>query len=187
MIIYIHGFGSNGEGSKAKAFRKYFKSIEEDFIAPSLSYVPALAIQTLEELIESYDEVKLIGSSLGGFYTMYLGDKYNLKSVVINPSIFPYVTLEQCLGQTPNFYDQSTFEWNKAHIEMLKNYKTKIKNQQNFMLLSQKGDELLDYKEAVDKLLKASLHVEEGGSHSFEKIERHFENIKKFFYEKHTI
>jgi len=70
---------------------------------------------------------------------------------------------------------------------MLKNYKTKIKNQQNFMLLSQKGDELLDYKEAVDKLLKASLHVEEGGSHSFEKIERHFENIKKFFYEKHTI
>ena len=25
MIIYIHGFGGSGEGSKAKAFRKYFK------------------------------------------------------------------------------------------------------------------------------------------------------------------
>ena len=53
MIIYIHGFGGSGEGSKAKAFREYYK--KEGFIAPSLSYVPQLAIKTLEELIESYD------------------------------------------------------------------------------------------------------------------------------------
>jgi len=51
MIIYIHGFGSHGYGSKAKIFREYFISIREDFIAPSLSYVPELAIRTLEELI----------------------------------------------------------------------------------------------------------------------------------------
>ncbi|MGM0623987.1 MAG: hypothetical protein ACQESH_08240 [Campylobacterota bacterium] len=25
MIIYIHGFGGSGEGSKARAFRNYFK------------------------------------------------------------------------------------------------------------------------------------------------------------------
>ena len=69
MIIYIHGFGGSGQGSKAKLLCEYFKSIEEDFIAPSLSYVPELAISTLQELIESYHgEVYLIGSSLGGFY-----------------------------------------------------------------------------------------------------------------------
>ena len=180
MIIYVHGFGGSGEGSKAKAFREYFKSINEDFIAPSLSYVPSLAIKTLEELIESYDDVKLIGSSLGGFYTMYLGNKYDLKSVVINPSVFPYVTLNRCVGQAPNFYDESSFEWNEVHVQMLKNYEIQIKNQKNFMLLVQKGDELLDYKEAVAKLPNSSLHVEEGGSHSFEKIEYHFEGIKEF-------
>ena len=69
MIIYIHGFGGSGEGSKAKAFRNYFASIKEPFIAPSLSYVPELAIRTLEELIDAYPgEVSLIGSSLGGYY-----------------------------------------------------------------------------------------------------------------------
>ena len=51
MIIYIHGFGSSGEGHKAKQFREYFK--DDGFIAPSLSYIPDLAIKTLEELIES--------------------------------------------------------------------------------------------------------------------------------------
>ena len=83
MIIYIHGFGSSGEASKAKLFRKYFKSIGENFISPSLSYVPTLAIKTLEELIESYHEdVYLIGSSLGGYYSTYLSQKKEVKKVV---------------------------------------------------------------------------------------------------------
>jgi len=40
MTIYIHGFGSSGQGGKAKLFRQYYHSIGEPFIAPSLSYVP---------------------------------------------------------------------------------------------------------------------------------------------------
>lgn len=63
MIIYVHGFGGSGEGTKAKLFREYFK---ERFIAPSLSYVPDLAIKTLEERIISYHhEAVLILNTLG--------------------------------------------------------------------------------------------------------------------------
>ena len=40
MTIYIHGFGSSGQGGKAVPFREYFKDISEPFIAPSLSCVP---------------------------------------------------------------------------------------------------------------------------------------------------
>ncbi|MFT7005286.1 MAG: putative esterase YcpF (UPF0227 family) [Sulfurimonas sp.] len=182
MIIYIHGFGSNGFGSKAKSFRKYFKNIDENFIAPSLSYIPELAITTLEELIDSYDgDVKLIGSSLGGFYSIYLAQKYNLKAVLINPAIFPHITLKRVLGSAPSFYDDSSYEWKESHLEMLKNYETDVINQDNFMLLTQKGDELLDYKEAVDKFSDAKLFVEEGGNHGFNGIERHFKNIENHF------
>ncbi|QOY52464.1 YqiA/YcfP family alpha/beta fold hydrolase [Candidatus Sulfurimonas baltica] len=181
MIIYIHGFGGSGEGSKAKAFRDYFKSLDEDFIAPSLSYIPELAIQTLEELIESYKgEVKLIGSSLGGFYTIYLAKKHELKGVLINPSIFPYETLGKLIGYATSFYDESSFEWKDSHIKMLKNYKVDEVNQNNFMLLVQKGDEVLDYKEAVNKFVNASVIAEEGGSHGYDHIERHFERIREF-------
>ena len=180
MIIYIHGFGSSGEGHKAKQFREYFK--EDGFIAPSLSYIPELAIKTLEELIESYNgKVTLVGSSLGGFYSIYLSQKYNLKSVLINPSIFPYITLKKVLGDAPSFYDDSSFTWKESHIEMLQNYVIDEVNQKNFMLLVQKGDETLDYNEAVNKLQDSSLIIEEGGSHSFDAIERYFDKIREFF------
>jgi len=180
MIIYIHGFGGSGLGSKASKFREYFKKQGMDFIAPSLSYVPTLAIKTLEELIESYDDVQLIGSSLGGFYSIYLSNKYNLKAILINPSTQPYVTLDNYKGHAPSFYDESYFSWNDEHIKTLKEYKTKIQNQSNFFLFLQKGDELLDYKKALDILPNASLVLEEGGDHSFLDINKYFDNIKTF-------
>lgn len=186
MIIYIHGFGGSGKGIKATLFREYFKNKDEYFIAPSLSYIPELAIQTLEELIESYDkDVVLIGSSLGGFYSIYLAQKYSLKAVLINPSIFPFETLKLVLGTAPNFYDNSTFEWSENHIEMLKQYVSDVKDQSNILLLVQKGDELLNYKHALNKVPDASHIVEDGGNHSFENIERHFEKIDSFLKIKH--
>lgn len=188
MIIYIHGFGGCGEGSKAKVFRKYFKSIGAKFIAPSLSYVPTLAIKTLDELIESYQEdVYLIGSSLGGYYTTYLSQKKEVKKVIlINPAVKPTVTLSRALGDALNYYDESYYSWNKKHLDMLTPYEYKfssisVRDKENFLLMVQKGDTLLDYNEAVEKYDGAIQIVEEGGNHSFENIENHFETIKKFF------
>lgn len=48
------------------------------------------------------------------------------------------------------------------------------------MLLLQKGDETLDYTEAVNKFANATLVIEEGGSHSFDNIERYFEKTEEF-------
>lgn len=182
MILYIHGFGGSGEGFKARVFRKYYKAKNEDFIAPSLSYIPELAIKTLEELIELHKgNVCLIGSSLGGFYAIYLAQKYKLKAVLINPSVYPSVTLNKCLGNAPNFYDASYFEWTESHIIMLKTHETNVTKQSDFMLLLQKGDEVLNYKEAAEKFSKAELIIEEGGNHSFDGIERYFQKVDAFF------
>jgi len=181
MIIYIHGFGSSGQGKKSSVLREYFKSKNIAFIAPSLSYIPTLAIQTLEELIDSYDKVQLIGSSLGGYYTLYLSQRYKLKAVLINPSICPYTTLNLYIGNAPSFYDDSTFQWTSRHIESLKSYQILPKHQENMMLMLQKGDETLDYKKAIDFLPDAKHIVEENGNHSFEGIERFFEEIRDFF------
>ena len=181
MIIYIHGFSSHGYGGKARALREYYADKEEAFIAPSLSYIPELAIQTLEELIEVCGkDVKLIGSSLGGFYTIYLAQKYGLKAVLINPSIFPYETLKMTLGTPPNFYDGSHFEWKESHLEMLRKYETNITHHKDFFLLVQKGDDVLDYREALNKLPNAKTVAEEGGDHSFLGIENYFDEMEEF-------
>jgi predicted esterase YcpF (UPF0227 family) len=183
MIVYIHGFGSSGEGMKAKLFREHMKASGVRFIAPSLSYIPELAIKTLEELIESYENEKiyLIGSSLGGFYSIYLSNKYNLKATLINPSIYPYKTLPKVLGNAPSFFDESSFTWMQFHIDSLKKYEVDVPKQENILLLVQKGDETLNYEEAVKRLPKSTMVVEEGGDHGFVGIERHFSRVKEFF------
>ncbi len=181
MIIYIHGFGSSGHGGKATLFREYF---EDELIAPSLSYIPTLAIDTLEQLINIYlqtdEEVSLVGSSLGGYYAIYLANKYNLKAVLINPAVYPYKTLDK-VGISMNYYDMSSFEVTTEHIQTLRGLEVNnIKNQDNFMVLLQTDDEVLDYTQAVEKLSNSELIIEEGGNHTFENIESYFRKIGSF-------
>ncbi len=183
MIIYIHGFGSSGKGGKSLQLRDYFKSQNIPFISPSLSYVPELAIDTLEQLIESYDEVVLIGSSLGGFYSIYLAEKYGLKAVLINPAVDSPNTLRRMLSLdslAKNYYDDSHFEWSENHVNMLLNCRVKEIQNGNYFLLLQTGDDVLDYKDALFKLPNAKSIVEEGGTHPFEGIERYFDNMREF-------
>lgn len=182
MIIYIHGFGSSGLGGKASQFRDYFNARDTPFIAPSLSYVPELAMTTLEELINSYDKVQLIGSSLGGYYAIYLAEKYGLKAVLINPAVRSVSTLSHAAnmkGYAKNYYDESSFSWQESHIEMLKNYFVEASSK-DYLLMLQTADEVLDYKSALEMVPNAKLILEEGGNHSFEKIERHFDEISQF-------
>ena len=184
MIIYIHGFGSSGEASKAKMLRAYCQENKIRFIAPSLPTIPDLAIKTLSELIESYQDnepVHLMGSSLGGYYSLYLSDKYNLKAVLINPAINAPETLKRAIGHGVSYYDNSTYEWNESHLDMLESYEIEEPNLDNLLVLLQKGDEVLDYEEAQDVLEVAKMVVEEGGNHSFEGLDRHLESIKRFF------
>ncbi|MEA3371742.1 MAG: YqiA/YcfP family alpha/beta fold hydrolase [Campylobacterota bacterium] len=182
MIIYIHGFGSSGRGMKAKILKEEFK--DEHFIAPSLSYVPELAIETLKELITAFsktEKVYLIGSSLGGYYSIYLADYFNIPAVLINPSTKPTVTLKKVLGNPNNFYDGASYEWNENHLKMLEQYEVKTIKPELYMLLTQKGDETLDYKEALNKLKGCKTFLEDGGSHSFENIQKDVQNIRAFF------
>ena len=50
----------------------------------------------------------------------------------------------------------------------------------NYMLLVQKGDELLNAQEALDKFNGATVIAEEGGTHGFDGIENHFDKIRNF-------
>lgn len=186
MIIYIHGFASCGFGSKAQKFKEYF---EDEIITISLPTIPALAIDTLEQIIEAFlnkeEDVFLVGSSLGGFYSLYLANKYDLKAVLINPAVNPTSTLHRYEGVefVTNFYDNSRFEFTSNHIKSLKNYEVDfIKNPQNFITLLQEEDEVLDFSDAALKLENTELIIEEGGSHSFDGIERYFRKINSFFY-----
>lgn len=185
MIIYIHGFASSGFGQKAQEFKKYFK---DEIITISLSNIPILAIHTLEELItyslKKGEKVFLIGSSLGGFYSLYLANKYNLKAVLINPALNPRKTLTRfySFGLVSNYFDGSKFEITREQLDSLQKYEVSlIQNSKNILCFMQKGDEIIDYKEVELRLKDCELILEEGGNHTFANIDRHFLKIDDFF------
>jgi len=182
MIIFIHGFGSSGFSFKAQKTKEYFKN-REVVLTPSLSYVPYLAIDTLEQIIEyalPKESVYLIGSSLGGFYSIYLSNKYDIKAVLVNPAVNAHKTLGKYEGMATNYYDLSQFEWNSSHVKQLENLIVEHPKEENFLLMLQKGDEVLDYKEALNKLPNATLILEDGGDHSFTNYEKHLPTIESF-------
>ena len=184
MIVYIHGFGSSGESNKAVIFKDFFKTIGEKCIAPSLSYIPDLAVQTLEELVNACDEKwYVIGSSLGGYYATYLAQHARVEKVVlINPSVDPKKTLRRVLGEAHHYYDGSYFAWNETHLSMLERFETNVDAyKEKFMVLLQTGDEVLDYREAVAKYAGSEVIVEEGGEHGFDGIERYLDKVRRFF------
>ncbi|MCV5803783.1 esterase YqiA, partial [Escherichia coli] len=55
-----------------------------------------------------------------------------------------------------------------------------IASKHSFWLLKQKEDEVLDYRQAVDKFAKAKQTIEQGGDHSFVGFERYPAKIIEF-------
>ena len=182
LIIYIHGFASSGNGTKAQLFKQHFKDIT--YLNPSLSHIPQLAIETLENIISAFQahyEIILMGSSLGGYYTLYLSQKYHLRAILINPAIKSHATLKKYEGLNPSFFDGSRFEMTLKHLEFLHTLECQeVHAQEKILLLLQKGDAVLDYKDALNKLPKVNIVLEEGGDHGFCDIEKHFERIDSF-------
>ncbi len=187
-VIYIHGFGSSGFGTKAQIFREHFHRKGVRFLAPSLSYVPELAVTTLCETVEvcGVSEVVLTGSSMGGFYAAWLAHRYGIRAVLINPAMTMVQPFERLLGLQRNYYDGSRFEWTQAHYDMLKKYRVQIEDAQwagLVLLLLQEGDEVLDHRVTLDifrSLPKDAIIAEPGGNHAFVNIEKHMEKIDAF-------
>lgn len=182
MIIYIHGFGSSGKGKKAQLFKEHYKN--EEFYAPSLPYIPELAICNLEEMIENNiqrDKIVLIGSSLGGFYAMYLSQKYKLKAVLINPAADPISLSETLEGEQKSWFDESTFKWQTTHTAYLDKMKSEMNTDFSHTLSFIKtGDEILDYRVSQSVLKNSYLEIIDGGDHSFLDIINHFKQIDSF-------
>jgi len=182
MVLYIHGFGSSGCSKKASLLRSRFKNT---LLAPSLSSIPNLAIQTLTELITTLQSVhiqpRLMGSSLGGYYALWLASQFDLKAVLINPSIYPYRTLSDYIGMNQNYYDHTHYEWSEAHVRSLKQYEVNTIDEKNLLFLLQKGDTLLDYRQALHRFPNGAFDIENAGTHEYEGLERKLDLIHHFY------
>ncbi|MFA0413615.1 esterase YqiA [Vibrio renipiscarius] len=186
LLLYIHGFNSSPLSHKANVMVQYCADNRPDIkvVVPQLPCFPQQAAECLMSLIEQYQQdyqIGLVGSSLGGYLSMWLNAQFGFKAVVVNPAIKPYELLLDYLGEQENPYTHEHYVLQAHHIEELKALDvTQLKNPSDFWLLQQTEDEVLDYRQAVEKFVLAKQTVEIGGDHSFVDFERYPEQIIQF-------
>ena len=190
-ILYIHGFNSSPLSLKAEQTRLYIgKNFPQvDFYCPQIASNPKGAIDQLEGIIQSVPKNSswyLIGSSLGGYFASYLSQKYNFPSVLVNPAIKPFELLNDYLGEQVNPYTEEVYYVTSEHMLVLKSIESKApsftsQEKNNYLVMVQTDDEVLNYQQAVEKYQHCRLIVEQGGDHSFVGFEQHLSEIADFF------
>jgi uncharacterized protein len=135
----------------------------------------------LESIVASTDLLGLVGSSMGGFYATWLAEKYDLRAVLVNPVVDPWLGRDYLLGDQENYHTGEIHRIEQTHLDQLQQYNViKLKTPARFMVLIQRGDEVLDYRLAVNKYADSEVHLEDYGDHSFTGYQNHLPNIVKF-------
>ncbi|KOO14694.1 esterase [Vibrio xuii] len=186
LLLYIHGFNSSPLSHKANVMKAYCEAHRPDIkvVIPRLPCFPQAAAALLLDIVNQYKDdyrIGLVGSSLGGYMSMWLNAQFSFKAVVVNPAVKPYELLTDFLGEQENPYTNEKYFLEAVHIDELKAIDTpSIASPSDFWLLQQVEDEVLDYRQAVTHFSGARQTVEEGGDHSFVDFERYPEQIIEF-------
>lgn len=129
----------------------------------------------------THDRLVVIGSSLGGYYTNYLAEKFGCKAVILNPAVRAPKELAPHVGMLTSYDTNEPYDFRPEYIDELKALQVEsISNPSRYFLIAAKGDELLDWKEMVD-FYKGSEHlVLDGGDHGISDYPVHLPKVLNF-------
>lgn len=86
--LYIYGFNSNSNSSTKDMLNTLLKEFGYEVVSIDYDQMdPNASLDKIEDYVENNNIDLVIGSSLGGFYTLCVSN--NVKKIVINPCMFP--------------------------------------------------------------------------------------------------
>lgn len=184
-VLFIHGFASSGQSSKADDLRQMLNC---EVIAPDLQHQPQQDIAKLTQILRTEPIEMIVGSSLGGFYALLLATRLPHKVVLINPSLSPPLTLQDQLGMVESFKG-GAFDWNIQHLAELATLSNEIRAEhlqqtavlsKSLVLLAQQ-DERLDYQAALVHLDGATFIIDTEQDHRFSDLKKHAMAIQQLY------
>lgn len=188
LLVYLHGFRSSPRSSKAVMTGEAIKALSSidhsyEWYCPQLLASPKQSMQMVTSHIDqsNADQIIVIGSSLGGFYTNYLAEKYQCKGIALNPAVYAARELEPHVGMMTEYDSDKPFDFKAEYIDELRTLQIeKISEPRRYFLIAAKGDELLDWKEMVAFYSGAKQLVLEGSDHGIADYADHLPKVLEF-------
>lgn len=188
LLVYLHGFRSSPRSSKAVMTGNAVRAISTEheayeFYCPQLLASPKQSMDMVTAYIDqaNFDRLVVVGSSLGGFYTNFLAEKYGCKAVALNPAVRAARELAPHVGMMTSYDSDEPFDFRPEYIEELQALQVeKISIPGRYFLMAAKGDELLDWKEMVEFYDGAKQLVLEGSDHGIADYADHLPNVIQF-------
>ena len=181
-LLYLHGFRSSPESIKAVAVIQYCRMHGlPPPIVPQLPVSPKASIRLCEQLIKRHQVDAICGSSLGGFYGMYLAEKHHLRCAVINPAITPWNELKEEHLQARYSVDQIERDDAVRYLAELHHYHIdRLTDIKRYLLLVALGDEVLDPVQMRLHFKGAHEVVVQGGTHALDDFGGHLNKVMTF-------
>ena len=101
-IYYFHGLGSNGDSSTAHKLRASGHKVTSPTYSPEIFSKSALV--HLESVVEIKPDL-LIGTSMGGYYALWVASRLGLPALVVNPCFEPHLHLRKYLDEPAINYE----------------------------------------------------------------------------------
>jgi predicted esterase YcpF (UPF0227 family) len=181
LIVYLHGFNSSPQSHKAQVLQRFMaeRGLAAEYACPTLPPLAGDAMREIEKLPLGRKSC-FVGSSLGGFYATYLAEKHGLRAVLINPAIDPHVGLRAYLGPQQNLHTGEPYQLTEAHLREWEGLYVPRITPSRYLLIVETGDEVLDYRRAVERYAGAEQVVIPGGDHSLQSFPQHLSRILEF-------
>jgi predicted esterase YcpF (UPF0227 family) len=182
MLIYIHGFGSSPASAKAQLLKARLEALGRgaEFVAPALPPSPAQAARLLDTLAARHPGAALVGSSLGGYYATWLAEQHGLNAVLLNPAVRPYELLSEFVGRQKRFHSDEEYQFTRHHLDELRALEVARVTPARYLLIVATGDEVLDYRRAVERYRGCRQIVIEGGDHGLSDFSSYLDTVLEF-------
>ncbi len=196
-LLYLHGFRSSPQSSKAKLMAEKVRLANEKkagiaWYCPQLPPSPAQAFELAwqwaasPEAVLKKEPMAIIGSSLGGFYAAALTERLlrvgiYARCVLLNPAPYPARDLAAHIGRVKNWHDEGDFEFTQQHVDELKVIDGQsFTRPERYMAIIAKGDEVLKWEEMTARFPTGTMRLLEGGDHAISDFEMYAHEVLDF-------
>lgn len=187
MLLYLHGFRSSPQSFKARLLQQRMRElgVGREYACPMLDVSPARAIAQAEAAIAAAraggQSIAIVGSSLGGYYARWLGERHGCPTVLLNPAVHPWRDLERYLGDQPLWHGGGSVTVERHHLQELLDLRVDaITRPERYYLLAATGDEVLDYRDMLAAYPGAKIRLIEGSDHGIAEFADYMDEVLAF-------